>query len=76
LAQTVAGEVIAPVFVASGAAAGCAAALAAAAAGDRIVVCGSFHTVGPAIDWLETHHPALAGHGDPVAAPRAIDVPG
>ena len=34
-------------------AAACAGALAAAGPGDRIVVFGSFHTVGPAIDWLE-----------------------
>lgn len=31
----------------------CAAALAAARGGDRIVVFGSFHTVAPALDWLE-----------------------
>jgi dihydrofolate synthase / folylpolyglutamate synthase len=31
----------------------CAAALAAARAGDRIIVFGSFHTVAPALDWLE-----------------------
>lgn len=31
----------------------CAAALAASRAGDRIVVFGSFHTVAPALDWLE-----------------------
>ena len=31
----------------------CAAALAAARAGDRVVVFGSFHTVAPALDWLE-----------------------
>jgi dihydrofolate synthase/folylpolyglutamate synthase len=34
-------------------AAACAAAAAAANAGDRIVVFGSFHIVGPAFDWLE-----------------------
>jgi dihydrofolate synthase / folylpolyglutamate synthase len=34
-------------------AAACAAASAAAGSGDRIVVFGSFHTVGPAMDWLE-----------------------
>lgn len=34
-------------------AAACAAALAAASPEDRIVVFGSFHTVGPAMDWLE-----------------------
>jgi dihydrofolate synthase/folylpolyglutamate synthase len=32
---------------------GCRAALAAARAGDRIVVFGSFHTVAPALDWLD-----------------------
>ncbi len=34
-------------------AAACAAASAAAGPNDRIVVFGSFHTVGPAMDWLE-----------------------
>jgi len=33
----------------------CAAARARATAADRIVVFGSFHTVGPALDWLEAH---------------------
>jgi dihydrofolate synthase/folylpolyglutamate synthase len=33
-------------------AAACAAAAAAARPGDRVVVCGSFHTVGPAMEWL------------------------
>ncbi|MGB8691994.1 MAG: bifunctional tetrahydrofolate synthase/dihydrofolate synthase [Steroidobacteraceae bacterium] len=32
--------------------AGCARARASAAPGDRVVVCGSFHTVGPALQWL------------------------
>jgi dihydrofolate synthase/folylpolyglutamate synthase len=32
--------------------AACAAAAAAARPGDRVVVCGSFHTVGPAMQWL------------------------
>ncbi len=36
-------------------AAACAAASAAAGPQDRIVVFGSFHTVGPALDWLEAH---------------------
>jgi dihydrofolate synthase/folylpolyglutamate synthase len=31
---------------------GCEAARAAARAGDRVVVCGSVHTVGPALEWL------------------------
>ena len=34
-------------------AAACDAAAATAARGDRIVIFGSFHTVGPAMDWLE-----------------------
>jgi dihydrofolate synthase/folylpolyglutamate synthase len=34
-------------------AAACAAAAAAALPGDRVVIFGSFHTVGPAMDWLE-----------------------
>jgi folylpolyglutamate synthase/dihydropteroate synthase len=33
-------------------AAACEAAAAAASAHDRVVVFGSFHTVGPALDWL------------------------
>jgi dihydrofolate synthase/folylpolyglutamate synthase len=53
LAQVVAGQVEAPVEPAESISAGCAAALASANPGDRIVVFGSFHTVGPALDWLE-----------------------
>jgi dihydrofolate synthase / folylpolyglutamate synthase len=33
----------------------CEAARAAAGAGDRIVAFGSFHSVGPVLDWLEAH---------------------
>jgi folylpolyglutamate synthase/dihydropteroate synthase len=44
-----------PVQAADSIAAGCAAALAKARAQDRIVVFGSFHTAGPALDWLEAH---------------------
>jgi dihydrofolate synthase/folylpolyglutamate synthase len=55
LAQTVLSQAAAPVAVADTPSAGCAAALAAATAADRIVVFGSFHTVGPALDWLEGH---------------------
>jgi dihydrofolate synthase/folylpolyglutamate synthase len=36
-------------------AAACQAAREAAAPGDRVVVCGSFHTVGPAMEWLELY---------------------
>jgi folylpolyglutamate synthase/dihydropteroate synthase len=53
LAQTVKQAVAAPVEAADSASAGCAAALARAQPQDRIVVFGSFHVVGPAMDWLE-----------------------
>jgi len=36
-------------------AAACALAAAAARPGDRIVACGSFHVVGPTLDWLEVY---------------------
>jgi dihydrofolate synthase/folylpolyglutamate synthase len=73
LAQTIAREVAAPIEAASSIAAGCAAALESAGPGDRIVVCGSFHVVGPALDWLEAH--ALVpptGLPEYTAAPRAV----
>ncbi len=53
LASRVAAELTVPVAAYDSIDAACAAALTAAQAGDRIVVCGSFHTVGPALDWLE-----------------------
>jgi dihydrofolate synthase / folylpolyglutamate synthase len=53
LAQVIAGQVAAPVEAAGSTSAGCAAALAVANPEDRIVVFGSFHTVAPALDWLE-----------------------
>jgi dihydrofolate synthase / folylpolyglutamate synthase len=53
LAQMVESQVAAPVEAADSTPAGCAAALAHAAPLDRIVVFGSFHVVGPALDWLE-----------------------
>lgn len=37
---------------------GCEAARAAAQPGDRVVVCGSVHTVGPALEWLGVYSPA------------------
>jgi dihydrofolate synthase/folylpolyglutamate synthase len=54
LARTVADVVAAPVHAAPGVESGCMAALAAAARDDRIVVFGSFHTVGPGMTWLES----------------------
>jgi dihydrofolate synthase / folylpolyglutamate synthase len=53
LAQEVAARAAAPVHVAESVAAACAAASRTAVAQDRVVVFGSFHTVGPALDWLE-----------------------
>ena len=53
LAARMAADAGAPPRLADSVAAACAGALAAARPGDRIVVFGSFHTVGPAIDWLE-----------------------
>jgi len=55
LAEVIAGVTTVPVQAADSIAAGCAAALAEARAPDRIVVFGSFHTAGPALDWLEAH---------------------
>ncbi|HEX3914226.1 MAG TPA: bifunctional tetrahydrofolate synthase/dihydrofolate synthase [Steroidobacteraceae bacterium] len=54
LAGIVRGEVAAPVHAAANVAEACAAALKGADSQDRIVVFGSFHTVGPALDWLES----------------------
>jgi dihydrofolate synthase/folylpolyglutamate synthase len=53
LAARMAPHVETPIHLAADIESGCAAALAAARAGDRIVVFGSFHTVAPALDWLE-----------------------
>jgi len=53
LAGRIAGQISAPLVIADGIAAACAAASAAAGPTDRIVIFGSFHTVGPALDWLE-----------------------
>jgi dihydrofolate synthase / folylpolyglutamate synthase len=53
LANVVRGKASTNVISAPSVAAACAAALVAADPQDRIVVFGSFHTVGPALDWLE-----------------------
>jgi dihydrofolate synthase / folylpolyglutamate synthase len=65
LANAVRGKVATNVRAADSVAAACAAALKAATPQDRIVVFGSFHTVGPALDWLET-----AGMLPPTALPE------
>jgi dihydrofolate synthase/folylpolyglutamate synthase len=54
LKDRIAGHVSGPLKLAADIAAACAAACAAAHPVDRIVVFGSFHTVGPALDWLES----------------------
>ncbi|MEP6546008.1 MAG: bifunctional tetrahydrofolate synthase/dihydrofolate synthase [Gammaproteobacteria bacterium] len=55
LAEMLRQQVAVPVEAAVDTAAGCRAALAYAEPRDRIVVFGSFHTVGPVLDWLEAH---------------------
>jgi dihydrofolate synthase/folylpolyglutamate synthase len=54
LAEVVRAEVQGPVIALDSVANACAAASEGAGRQDRIVVFGSFHTVGPAIDWLES----------------------
>jgi dihydrofolate synthase/folylpolyglutamate synthase len=54
LANAVRSKVTSNVTAADSVAAACSAALKSATPEDRIVVFGSFHTVGPALDWLET----------------------
>jgi dihydrofolate synthase / folylpolyglutamate synthase len=65
LAQAVRPLVTVSVHASDSVAAACAAAAAAANSRDRIVVFGSFHTVGPALDWLEA-----AGLLPPAALPE------
>ena len=75
LAETVRREVAAPVAAAGSTAAGCAAALGHAKPDDRILVFGSFHTVGPALDWLEAHDFLPRSElPEYTAAPRATHV--
>ncbi len=77
LAEIARTEVDVPVAAAGGIVAGCEDALARARASDRIVVFGSFHVVGPALDWLEAHDflpPAT--HPEYTAAPRTAFVQG
>ena len=75
LAETVRREVAAPVASSVSTPAGCAAALAHAKPEDRILVFGSFHTVGPALDWLEAHDFLSRTEGpEYTAAPRATYV--
>jgi dihydrofolate synthase/folylpolyglutamate synthase len=64
LAQVVRNLVSVPVEHTDDVAAACAAAAAAASGADRIVVFGSFHTVGPALDWLESHGILARGEND------------
>jgi dihydrofolate synthase / folylpolyglutamate synthase len=75
LAELARSEVEVPVAAVAGIAAGCEAALAHARRSDRIVVFGSFHVVGPALDWLEAHEflPAAA-LPEYTAAPQATFV--
>jgi dihydrofolate synthase/folylpolyglutamate synthase len=75
LALIIGRQVTVPVEAADSPIAGCAAALAAAEPADRIVVFGSFHTVGPVLDWLEAHDFLPPGVlPEYTAAPRATYV--
>jgi dihydrofolate synthase/folylpolyglutamate synthase len=72
LARMIKQEIAAPVEAAESIASGCAAALASAKPQDRIVVFGSFHVAGPALDWLEANDLLPAGAlPEYTAAPRA-----
>jgi dihydrofolate synthase/folylpolyglutamate synthase len=55
LARMIEEKVAAPVQAADSVSAGCTAALANAKPFDRVVVFGSFHVVGPALNWLEAN---------------------
>ena len=52
LQTRVAGALRSPATCAASVPEACSAAAAAARPGDRVVVCGSFHAVGPAMEWL------------------------
>ncbi len=73
LAARVGAHLSAPVHTAESLPEACAAALAASSPGDRVVVFGSFHIVGPALDWLEAQGflPA-AGPKAYTAAPSGV----
>jgi len=75
LAGLIGSQVAVPVEAADSIAAGCAAALIHAGPRDRIVVFGSFHVVGPALDWLEAHDfLPPAPHREYTAAPQVTFV--
>lgn len=71
LAARVAKQMAAPALVSDSIAAACASAMEAATPEDRIVVFGSFHTVGPTLDWLEAQ-----GLLPPTVLPEYTAVPG
>ena len=58
LAKVIAPQLRGSIETAPSVAAACESAAAAARPGDRIVACGSFHVVGPALDWLEVYFAA------------------
>ncbi len=70
LAARIEHQVPVPLHLAADVAGACAAAAAAAHEGDRIVVFGSFHIVGPAFDWLEAQ-----GFLPPSALPEYTGTP-
>ena len=75
LAQSIRSEARASVEAEESIAAGCAAALAYAESGDRIVVFGSFHVAGPALEWLEANELLPPGAlTEYTPAPRAAHI--
>jgi dihydrofolate synthase / folylpolyglutamate synthase len=61
LAQRITARVGTRVGTASSVQEACQEARASARPGDRVVVCGSFHAVGPALEWLELYCGPLTG---------------
>ena len=75
LAQMIRRVVAAPVKAEDSISSGCAAALANVTPRDRIVVFGSFHVAGPALDWLEANDLLPPGAlPEYTAAPRAAHI--
>jgi len=69
LAARAAGGLDAPIATAESVAEACETTLETAGGGERIVVFGSFHIVGPALDWLEGRGLLPAGERRPYTSP-------
>ncbi|MGA2398877.1 MAG: bifunctional tetrahydrofolate synthase/dihydrofolate synthase [Steroidobacteraceae bacterium] len=71
LAARMAPHLETPVHLAADIEGGCLSALTVARPGDRIVVFGSFHTVAPALDWLEARARLPSGSSPAASSPAA-----